>query len=113
MADIRRFPRSHRSLQHLDNAEATRIVRLRAKESANVIFTFHAEDRMDERGISRLDIERVLLEGTGSSLVRNEKDEWQITMKKKTKGSREIGAVTVILSNEDKIIVKTVMWIDP
>jgi len=93
--------------------DAERIVRSRANETGNVVFTYHMGDRSDERDFTRSDIFRMLL--TGHCLdapARNENGDWQVIIVYRLAGNRDAGAVTVILEDEEKLVIRTVEWMD-
>ncbi len=78
-----------------------------------MIFTDHTWERVAEREINRADVSDILR--TGFCLdqpKRNERGNWQVIVSKRLAGHREAGAVTIILEGEDKLIVRTVEWID-
>lgn len=84
-----------------------------AKNSVNVGFSDHAEERMDERGISDLDVLRVLRGGDISGSIepgRNE-GEWKCKITAPVKGRREVGVATLLIRNK-KLRIKTVEWED-
>lgn len=89
-----------------------RIQRL-AKESKNVAFSSHAEERMDERGITDLDALRVLRSGSISGAIEPGayEGEWKCKIIAPVKGRREVGVVTILVKNR-KLRVKTVEWED-
>lgn len=89
------------------------MVRGAAAESANVKFGNHALERMEERGITTLDALRVLHDGDikGSVEPGKNQGEWKCKIAKTMKGSREIGVVTLVMSN-GRLFVKTVEWED-
>ena len=96
-----------------DEAEAIIRQRAGAEDTGQVIFTDHTWDRVPEREINRADISDILR--TGFCLdqpKRNEKGDWQVIVSKRLAGHREAGAVTIILEGEDKLIIRTVEWID-
>ncbi|MFT4056728.1 MAG: DUF4258 domain-containing protein [Novosphingobium sp.] len=88
-------------------------IRRAASDSANVRFGNHALDRMEERGITTLDALRVLRAGDikGSIEPGMNAGEWKCKIAKLMKGSREIGVVTLAMSN-GRLFVKTVEWED-
>lgn len=95
--------------------EAEQVIKQRSQpdRTANVIFTDHAWDRVDEREITREDVFRILREGHCSDEpAKNDKGHWQAIMTKRIQGSREAGVVTVILEDDDKLIIRTVQWMD-
>lgn len=90
----------------------TRIKRL-AKDSKNVAFSTHAEDRMDERGITDLDALRVLRTGeiVGAIEPGKKEGEWKCKIVAPVKGRREVGVVTLLIRNS-RLRIKTVEWED-
>jgi len=84
-----------------------------AKESRNVGFSAHAEDRMDERGITDLDTLRVLRTGHLSGPIEpgRSEGEWKCKIVGPIKGRREVGVVTLLIRNR-KLRIKTVEWED-
>lgn len=90
----------------------TRIREL-ARDSKNVGFSTHAEDRMDERGISDLDALRVLRTGEikGRVTPGRSDGEWKCKVVAPVKGRREVGVVVLTIRNR-KLRVKTVEWED-
>lgn len=84
-----------------------------AKESKNVGFSWHAEERMDERGITDLDALRVLRSGSISGAIEPGayEGEWKCKVVGAIKGRREVGVVTLLIKNR-KLRVKTVEWED-
>lgn len=96
-----------------DQAERVIQERVALAKGRNVIFTDHAQERMDERSITRADAFRVLRDGHCDEPKRNEKGDWEVLVTKKIMGNREAGVATVILTNNNTLIIKTVEWIDP
>jgi hypothetical protein len=94
--------------------EAERIIRTRAQQTGNVIFTSHARDRMEERDINRAVVFRVLRAGTVDieRMDLNEHGDWEVVIAARAKGAREVGAAVVVLNQDDQLVIKTVMWID-
>jgi hypothetical protein len=94
-------------------AQITETVRRAAASSANVFFCNHALDRMEERGIDTIDALRVLREGelTGQIEAGKNEGEWKCKFVKRMKGAREVGVVTIVMSN-GRLFVKTVEWED-
>jgi hypothetical protein len=88
-------------------------IRRVAKESKNVGFSTHAEDRMDERGITDLDVLRVLRSGDikGEVEAGRSEGEWKAKVTAPIKGRREVGVVVLVIHNR-KLRVKTVEWED-
>ena len=84
-----------------------------AKDSKNVWFSTHAEDRMDERGITDLEALRVIRSGEISGPIEPGKNEgeWKCKIVAPIKGRREVGVVTILIRNR-KLRIKTVEWED-
>lgn len=97
-----------------DEAEAT--IRDWAQDTARVVITDHAFDRVDERDADSLDVMVVYRAlQTGVVLgdpVMNEFGHWQATMAKRMPGGRDACVVTVIVRDDRTLIVRTVMWRD-
>jgi hypothetical protein len=98
----------------LRSDEAERIIRRRAAEdkTGGVIFTNHTWDRVSEREITRSDIFDILRGGFCCNPYKNEKGHWQVIVVKRISGRRDAGVVTIILDKEEKLIVRTVEWMD-
>jgi hypothetical protein len=84
-----------------------------AENTAVVFFSDHAVERMEEREITRLDALRVLRTGRilGDIEPGKKPAEWKCKVVARLKGSREIGVVTLCIS-ERRLLVKTVEWED-
>lgn len=96
----------------LSSSQAERIVKDRARESANVIIGYHARARMSERDIFIDDVFRVLRTGSvDDDPTRTDHGEWQCKMAKRIRGTRSVGVVTIIL-HKAKLFLKTVEWED-
>ena len=88
-------------------------VRELAADSQNILWSDHARDRMEERGIFPEDVLRMLRVGfMRGSPDKTEFGEWKLKMVNKIKGAREAGAVTIILV-DGRLFIKTVEWEDP
>lgn len=84
-----------------------------AKDSVNVAFSGHAEERMEERGITDLDALRVLRTGdiVGPITAGKNKGEWKCKITAPIKGRREVGVATLLIRNR-RLRIKTVEWED-
>ena len=82
----------------LDEAEGLIRSRSRPDKTGNVIFTNHAEERMEERGITRHQAMTVLRGGQCSTPKLNDKGDWEVLVSKKIAGSRDVGVATVIVT---------------
>lgn len=93
--------------------EAERLVRERAADTKNVVFSAHAFERIKDRSITRKDAQRILLSGyVDGDPDRTENDEWKVVVVKRMAGTREAGVVTIILNDDQRLFVKTVEWMD-
>ena len=91
---------------------AQNIINEAAQDTANVIFGTHALQRMDERGVSDLEVYRILRTGCVLELPeRTERGEWKCKVVKKLRGQRELGVVTIIVPH-GCLFIKTVEWED-
>ena len=88
-------------------------VRSLARDSKNVGFSEHAEERMEQRGITDLDALRILRSGELSGPVEagRNKGEWKCKIVAAIKGRREAGVVTILIKNR-RLRIKTVEWED-
>jgi hypothetical protein len=85
---------------------AIRVLRHAGRNSSLVFITTHAERRMRERRISRLDIQRCLELGViEEGPFRNDKDLWQMTVRRRSAGE-EI-RVVVAVDPDSMVVVVT------
>lgn len=91
---------------------ATRQIRERAAESANVQITMHAQAQMFDRDIIAPEVYRILREGTVHQAPTQEGDEWKAIIELRMPGGRDAATVTV-LAQGNRLRVVTVMWQDP
>lgn len=97
---------------NLRSDEAERLIRERSKETKRVQIIGHPEDRSETRDILLPDVFRILREGqVVDPPVKNENGDWEAVIRRRMRGTRDAGVATIVL-REDKLIVKTVMWID-
>lgn len=89
------------------------IIRFLAAHTDRVIFTDHAQERMEERDITPEHVFRGLRVGELSGRVTRGRDpkEWKCKIVSMPRGSRKMGIVSIVVMNEC-IIVKTVEWED-
>lgn len=89
------------------------LIRKLAAGAISPSFGVHAIERMEERAITTLDVLRVLRVGSikGEIEAGRSAGEWKCKVVAKIKGSREVGVVTVVMS-QGKLFVKTVEWED-
>ncbi len=83
-----------------------------AKDSANIDWSRHALERMDERGFLDIQVLRALRTGSisGDPTPTNDGG-WKCKMIKPITGGRDVGVVTIILVN-GRLFIKTVEWED-
>ncbi|WP_406736970.1 DUF4258 domain-containing protein [Thioclava sp. GXIMD4215] len=88
-------------------------IRFLAAESSQVIITHHAEERMDERGITSKVMFDVLKKGMISGPIRSGKkpSDWVVKLTLQMPTRRQVGVVTVVQQG-DKLIIVTVEWED-
>lgn len=99
----------------LSAGEAERVIRERAQDSGKVIVTegAHAAQRGEERDILAPDMWNILRRGfVQAAPIQNDQGDWEAVIQRRIKGTRDAGAATIILTREDKLIVKTIMWMD-
>jgi hypothetical protein len=93
-------------------AIAEKRIRAAAANSDNVIISFHALDRMEQRDIFDVQVFEILRTGI---VVENpeltEYNEWKCKVLKKLRGARAAGVITVIMQT-GKLFIKTVEWED-
>jgi hypothetical protein len=96
----------------LTSSQAERIIRQLATDSAKVVVTGHAQDRMEERGFSDHDLFAVLRSGMVVGWPeRTPESEWKCKVVKRITGHREAGVITVIAKG-DLLIIVTMEWED-
>ena len=99
--------------KQLRSGDAERIIRERAKNTAQVIFGEHAFERIDERSITQNDAYRILRTGyVEGSPIQNLGGDWEVNVVKRMPGSREAGVAVIIFREEESLFVKTVEWMD-
>ena len=83
-----------------------------AANGNNIVWGDHALKRMDQRGIFRQDVLRILRGGyCDSEPEKTEYGEWKCKMTLKIRGSR-VAAVVVVILHDDRLFPKTVQWED-
>ncbi|MCA1778639.1 MAG: DUF4258 domain-containing protein [Xanthomonadaceae bacterium] len=91
-------------------AEAKRLISEIAQESERVFISPHAQERMDDHGIDRLDVQRCLINGTIEEGPYNPKiasTNWRVRMAGVVAGQR-IKVVAEIAENDaEQVIVIT------
>jgi hypothetical protein len=105
---------SNLSFISLNDDQFINVVRGLIDDSARVLFTNHAEQRMRQRRITRPQVLRVLRHGhiVESPLINEEKQSWEAALECLTAGKcvRVVAAITAD-SGGDKIIVITVIQV--
>jgi hypothetical protein len=96
----------------LTASAATQAIRARAEDSANVILTDHAQERMAERGIIALEVYRILRTGiVDVAPTRLTDGDWKAEIEQRMPGGRDAVVVTVV-KRDERLVVVTVMWRD-
>lgn len=95
--------------------ELLRIIR-RLAEAGCITYSVHAEqERMPERGIDFFDVEGVLRNGEidGEITPGRRAGEWKcLVVGRAELDARDMGVATVVVRKQ-RLIIKTVEWIDP
>lgn len=96
----------------LTPAWAERRIKTIATNTANIKWSFHALERMEERGIPDVDVLRILRQGMIAEPPRADRPgEWTCKMVRTIRGRREAGVGAIILLG-DRLLIKTVEWED-
>ena len=84
-----------------------------AETTANVRWSYHARERMEERGISIRVALTVIRHGAimGQIEPGTSPGEWKAKIVRNVRGRRDVGVV-VILVKDSRLFVKTVEWED-
>src|SRR5438128_2361854 len=87
----------------LRSDEAERIVHAWAQDTSKIIFIsgWHAGQRASERDINQPDVYRILCLGQVVDEPRlNDKGDWEVLIRRRMKGSRDAGVVTIIIRRD-------------
>ena len=89
------------------------IIQFLAPHSEKVVFSEHAQERMGERGISDVDVYRILQRGSikGPITPGKNKEEWCCKVTYRLRGSRDVGVATIVIQAKS-LWIKTVEWED-
>jgi hypothetical protein len=98
--------------EQLRAGDAERLIKERASDTSKVIIVGHPKDRAKEREILTVDIYRILREGMVLDAPTRIEGGWEAVIRRRIRGTRDAGAATILLKEDDTVIVKTVMWID-
>jgi Domain of unknown function (DUF4258) len=83
-----------------------------ASITERIIWGEHALKRMDERGITDVQVLEILRTGmVVDQPAKTERDEWQCKIIKELRGKRKAGVVVIIL-HKGRLFLKTVEWED-
>jgi hypothetical protein len=100
-------------------AWARRIIREIAQDTSRIDWSFHAQERMEEREITDADVLAILRQGDIAAAPQlNERGEWECEVVHRLRGARDAGVVTIMMTgptlfDEDvRLLIKTVMWKD-
>ncbi len=97
--------------------EAERLVRERVRDTGNVIIGHHALKRVRQRfegpDFTTEDVYWILETGIVQHCPFREDDSaWKVIVRKRMPGTRDAGVVTLIMTDEDMLFVKTGEWMD-
>lgn len=97
--------------------DAEKIVRARTAITKNIAIGVHAFERIQGRSILAPDVYRILRAGSiegEPEMVTGEDGvvEWKVVMVRRMAGTRDAGAVTLFVRDDEELFVKTVMWMD-
>lgn len=96
----------------LTAARAQEMVRERAEDSDNIVWSTHALERMEQRGIYDVDVIRILRRGwVDADPEPTDRGEWKCKVTLNLKRGRTAGVVTIVMMN-GALFVKTVEWED-
>ena len=96
----------------LTAARAQETIREAALDADNVVWSTHALERMEERGIYDIDVLRILRSGwVDNDPEPTVRGEWKCKITLNIKRGRTAGVVTIIMLN-GALFVKTVEWED-
>ena len=96
----------------LTPGRAQELIRAAAQKSSTVIISEHAKTQMKAREIDSHDVFRILRGGMVTDAPEKTQDgEWKCKVVMRIKGNRDVGVVTIILT-DNSLFVKTVMWED-
>jgi hypothetical protein len=100
-------------VEGFSRSEAQKCIRRWAREPASLLLSIHARERMDERGISELDVLRALSRGClDGGVLEVDQGEWKCKMTLRIRGERVAAVVVLILREASMLLVKTVEWED-
>ena len=93
--------------------EVEQIIQTTSKDSANVYFTGHAEQRMKERGFFDTDVFRVLRYGSIPKRPKFSKEhqDWTYVMELRLKSGITLGVVVAMEPLPTDVVVVTVMTV--
>ncbi len=90
---------------------ATREIRKRAANTADVLLTLHAQEQMAKRDIIAAEVFRILREGQVHDAPARDGEALKAIMELRMPGGRDAATVTV-LAEGNRLVVVTVMWRD-
>lgn len=88
--------------------------RLVVSDSRKIKLSSHARTQMQQRNIVVRDVYRALECGDPSGPLEfgNKEGEIKLIVTFKPRGMRELAVVTIVMTADEKVFVKTVMWKD-
>lgn len=90
------------------------IRRVSKMDTSRVKLSRHALEQMEQRNIVARDVYRALQMGDpiGPLKFGNNEGELKLTVTFQPRGMRNIGVVTLVVTEKERVFVKTVMWMD-
>ncbi len=87
---------------------------LAENDTSRIKFSYHAKEQMEERGIVVRDVYRALRLGgpTGPLKFGDREGEVKLIVTFQPRGLRNMGVVSIVVTETKKVFVKTVMWMD-
>ncbi len=90
----------------LTAAKAQERIQAAAQDSANVVITFHAQQRLEQRGLTSRDLMTILTGGhVDDPPEQIDAHDWKCKISRTMAGGRTAGAITVILSSGRLVVV--------
>jgi hypothetical protein len=97
----------------LSCADAQKCIRDWARKNTGILLTHQVCNKMMERGVSELDIKRVLRRGSlDGGITQTAQGEWKCKMTLRIRGERIIGAGILILHDKQSLLINSVLWED-
>jgi hypothetical protein len=97
-------------VESLSCVEAQKCIRDWARKETSLILTRPVCDRMIERGVSELDMKRVLRRGSlEGGITQSAQGEWKCKMTLRIRGERVLGVGVLILQDKELLVISSVL----